>query len=219
MHIFDPKVHFSCSGIVAEGSPPAVGAGLASKLQGKDDIAVSYLGEGAANQGGFHESVNLAAVWKLPVIFVIEDNAYGISVPKAASTAIADNSIRAQAYGIPGVRIAENDTMALFDAAGEAVARARRGDGPTLIEVETYRYFGHFQGDAEGYRPKGEVDTLKKKDPIPRFRAQLIAAGHMTDQEAAEIERKMKLEVDDAYAYARASEYPKPEDALQAVFA
>ena len=218
MHLLDPDVHFSCSGIIAEGAPPAVGAALASKMRGDDDVAVSYLGDGAANQGAFHESLNLAAVWKLPVIFVIEDNAYGISVPKSVSTAVADNSIRAQAYGIPGVHIAENDTMALYEAAGEAVARARRGEGPTLIEVETYRYFGHFQGDAEAYRPAGEIDSLREKDPIPRFRDQLIAAGHMTEDEALNIDIKVKHEVDDAYAFARASEYPRPEEALQHVF-
>lgn len=218
MHLFDADVHFSCSGIIAEGCPPAVGAALASKMQGKDDVAVSYLGDGAANQGGFHESLNLAAVWKLPVIFVIEDNAYGISVPKSASTAVADNSVRAAAYGIPGMHIAENDTMALYEAAAEAVARARRGEGPTLLEVETYRYFGHFQGDAEAYRPAGEVGSLKAKDPIPRFREQLIEGGYMSEDEAAAIDTRMKLEVDDAYAFARASEYPAPEEALQHVF-
>jgi pyruvate dehydrogenase E1 component alpha subunit len=218
MHLFDPDVNFACSGIIAEGAPPAVGAALASKMQGRDDVAVSYLGDGAANQGAFHEALNLAAVWKLPVVFVIEDNAYGISVPKSASTAVPDNSVRASAYGMPGVHIAENDTMALYEAAGEAVERARRGEGPTLIEVETYRYFGHFQGDAEVYRPSGEVESLKEKDPIPRFHDQLLAGGHMTEDEASAIEDRMKQEVDDAFAFARASDYPVPSEALKAVF-
>lgn len=219
MHLLDPAVNFACSGIIAEGAGPAVGAALASKMRGKNHVAVSYLGDGAANQGAFHEAMNLAALWKLPVIFVIEDNAYGISVTKSASTAIPHNSDRAAAYGMPGVHISDNDTMAVYEAAGEAVARARAGDGPTLIEIETYRYYGHFQGDAEGYRPKGEVESLKAKDPIPLFRDQLINDGYMTAEEAAILEAKAKQEVDEAYVFARESEYPKPEDALQQVFA
>ena len=219
MHLLDPAVNFSCSGIIGEGAGPAVGAALASTLQGKDAVAVSYLGDGAANQGAFHESLNLAALWKLPVVFVIEDNAYGISVTKEASTAITNDSDRAAAYGMPGVHISDNDTMEIYKAAGEAVARARAGKGPTLIEIETYRYYGHFQGDAEGYRPKGEVEALKKKDPIPRFRKQLIDAGEMTDSEATAIDAEARAEVDAAYTFARESEYPEPEEALQRVFA
>lgn len=219
MHLLDPTVNFSCSGIIAEGASPAVGAALASKLRGKDNIAVSYLGDGAANQGAFHESMNLAGLWKLPVVFVIEDNSYGISVPKTASTAIPYNSDRAAAYGMPGVHIADNDTMEIFKVAGEAVKRARDGEGPTLIEIETYRYYGHFQGDAEAYRPKGEVEQLKEKDPIPRFRNQLIDEGYMTEDEASAIEARVKAEVDAAYTFARESEYPEPEEALEKVFA
>lgn len=219
MHLLDPGVNFACSGIIAEGAPPAVGAALASKMQGKDNVAVSYLGDGAANQGAFHESLNLAALWKLPVIFVIEDNAYGISVPKTASTAIAYNSDRAAAYGMPGVHIADNDTMQIYEAAGEAVARARAGEGPTLIEIETYRYYGHFQGDAEAYRPAGEVDELKARDPIPRFREQLIKEGYLTAEEADAIEATAREEVDAAYAFARESAYPDPKEALLQVFA
>jgi len=219
MHLLDPNVNFACSGIIAEGAPPAVGAALASKMQGKDNVAVSYLGDGAANQGAFHESLNLAALWKLPVIFVIEDNAYGISVPKTASTAIAHNSDRAAAYGMPGIHIADNDTMKVYEAAGEAIARARAGEGPTLIEIETYRYYGHFQGDAEAYRPAGEVDELKARDPIPRFREQLISEGYITADEADAIEIKAKEAVDAAYAFARESDYPAPEEALLKVFA
>jgi len=198
MHLLDPVANFACSGIIAEGAGPAVGAALASKLQGKNDVAVSYLGDGAANQGAFHESLNLAALWKLPVKY---------------------NSDRAAAYGMPGVHIADNDTMEVFKAAGDAVKRARAGEGPTLIEIETYRYYGHFQGDAEAYRPKDEVANLKKKDPIPRFRDQLIAEGHMTQKEADAIDAKVKAEVDAAYVFARESEYPEPEEALQKAFA
>lgn len=219
MHLLDPAVNFSCSGIIAQGAGPAAGAALAAKLRGTDAIAVSYLGDGAANQGGFHEAMNLAALWRLPVVFVIEDNGWGISVPKAKSTSVADNSVRAAAYSMPGVHIADNDTLALFDAAEEAVARARRGEGPTLIEVETYRYYGHFQGDPELYRPKGEVEALKAKDPIKRLRDTAIADGSMTEAEADAALARAKAEVDAAFAYAREAAYPAPEDALTAVFA
>jgi len=219
MHIFDPKVNFSCSGIIAEGCGPAVGAALAAKMQGRDSVAISYLGEGAVNQGAFHEALNLAAVWKLPVVFVIEDNAWGISVPKSASTAAADNSVLAAGYGIPGTRIEDNDTLALYDAAGSAVARARAGDGPSLIEVETYRYYGHFQGDPELYRPKDEVASLKAKDPIDLLRAHILETGAATEAELERIVADARKEVDEAYAFARESAYPAPEEALERVFA
>ncbi len=152
MHLFDAKVNFSCAGIIGEGMGPAVGAAAAFKQRGENRVAVSFIGEGAANQGAFHEALNLAAIWRVPVLFVIEDNAWGISVSKRDSTAIADNAQRAAAYGMPGHRITGNDPIAIFDVAGEAIARARSGDGPTLIEIETYRLEGHFMGDAEGYR-------------------------------------------------------------------
>src|SRR5690606_17772655 len=152
MHLFDPTVNFGCSGIIAEGIPTAVGAALAMKKQGRDDVAVSFFGEGAANAGPFHESLNLAALWELPVVFVCEDNDWAISVPKTAATAIENNSDRAVAYGIPGTLVPENDVVAVYEAAGEAVARARRGGGPSLIEVKTDRLFGHFEGDPQVYR-------------------------------------------------------------------
>ena len=219
MHLLDPEVNFSCSGIIAQGTSPAVGAALAARMSGKDAVAVSYLGEGAANQGGFHEALNLAALWNLPVIFVIEDNGWGISVPKSKSTAVADNSVRAAGYGMPGFHVADNDTLELFKVAGEAVARARRGEGPTLIEVETYRYYGHFQGDPELYRPKDEVAELKARDPIRRLREAMIAGGEVTEAEADEALARAKAEVDEAFAFAKAAAYPAPDEALEHVFA
>jgi len=219
MHLLDPAVNFACSGIIAQGAGPAVGAALAAKLRGTNAVAVSYVGDGAANQGGFHEALNLAGLWKLPVIFVIEDNAWGISVPKAKSTAIADNSLRAASYAMPGFHIADNDTLKLFDVAGEAVARARAGNGPTLIEVETYRYYGHFQGDPETYRPKGEVAALKAKDPIARFRKAMIDRKEVTSAEADAALARAKAAVDEAFVFARKAAYPAPEEALTHVFA
>jgi TPP-dependent pyruvate/acetoin dehydrogenase alpha subunit len=155
MHLFDPAVNFSCSGIVAEGLGPAVGAALAAKLNKTDHVAVAYLGEGAANQGAFHEALNLASVWKAPVIFVIEDNAYGISVAKQECTSVVSNATRAASYGMPGIEVANNDPDLIYDAGGEAIARARSGDGPSLIEIQTDRLAGHFVGDVDGYRPAG----------------------------------------------------------------
>lgn len=218
MHLFDPRVNFCCSGIIAQGMGPAVGAGLAAKLSGGRQVAVSFIGEGAANQGAFHEALNLAAVWSVPVIFVIEDNAYGISVSKRESTAVERNAVRAQAYNMPGVFVPDNDPEAIFSAAGDAIARARRGEGPSLIEIETCRLEGHFMGDAEGYRPKGEVEKLKAADPIVRYRQRLIGDGIPVAQITA-LEEEAQSLVDAAFAAARAAERPTVEEAFQTVFA
>lgn len=219
MHLFDATVNFCCSGIIAEGMGPAVGAALARRLQGGDAVAVSFIGEGAANQGAFHEALNLAAVWAAPVVFVVEDNAWGISVPKAASTAVPSNAVRAQGYGIPGVRVEGNDPLAVFDAAGEAVARARGGGGPTLLEIETWRLAGHFIGDAEGYRPAGEVDGLKARDPIPALRRRLLDDGTLTATADEEIVARVKARVEGAIAFARRAPLPDPAEAFEKVFA
>ena len=158
MHLFDDNVNFACSGIIAQGMGPAVGAALSRKMQGKPGVAVAFVGEGAVNQGGWHEAMNLAAVWNLPFICVVEDNGWGISVAKETASSIGSHADRAAAYGIPGKRIEGNDPYAIFEAAGEAIARARAGEGPSLLECETYRLAGHFMGDAEAYRPEGEKD-------------------------------------------------------------
>jgi pyruvate dehydrogenase E1 component alpha subunit len=217
MHLFDARVNFCCSGIIAEGMGPAVGAALAARMRGSDAVAVSFIGEGAANQGAFHESLNLAAVWKAPVIFVIEDNAYGISVAKCDSTAIARNADRAQAYGMPGVFVAGNDPEGVHAAAGEAIARARAGSGPTLIEIETCRLEGHFMGDGEQYRPAGEVERLKGLDPIPRYRARLLADGVPEDELCAG-ELAARRAVEAAFAFARNSPPPTATEAMDRVF-
>ncbi|MCY1233634.1 Acetoin:2,6-dichlorophenolindophenol oxidoreductase subunit alpha [compost metagenome] len=218
MHLFDARVNFSCSGIIAQGMGPAVGAALSRQLQGKSGVAVAYLGEGAANQGAFHETLNLAALWKLPVVFVIEDNAWGISVAKAASTAIERNYLRAAAYGMPGVFVPGNDADAIFAAAGEAIARARAGEGPTLIEIETHRLAGHFMGDGETYRPAGEKEALLAKDPIPAYRQRLLELGVLDEIAAADIDERARSRVDAAVQFARDSAYPAPEEALERVF-
>jgi len=219
MHLFDARVNFCCSGIIAEGMGPAVGAAMAFKLRGEKHVAVSFIGEGAANQGAFHEALNLAAVWQAPVVFVIEDNAWGISVPKSASTAIAHNDLRAAAYGMPGLRVADNDPLAIFAAAGTAIERARAGQGPSLIEIETARLAGHFIGDAEGYRPVDELPALRSRDPIPRLREKLLDDGLVTPAEEAEIVDQAAASVAAAIAAARAAPYPAAGEAFEHVFA
>ncbi|WP_372877675.1 thiamine pyrophosphate-dependent dehydrogenase E1 component subunit alpha [Pseudomonas sp.] len=218
MHLFDARVNFSCSGIIAEGMGPAVGAALSRQLQDKPGVAVAFIGEGAANQGAFHETLNLAALWKLPVVFVIEDNAWGISVAKQASTAIERNYLRAAAYGMPGVFVPGNDADAIFAAAADAIERARTGGGPSLIEIETSRLAGHFMGDGEQYRPAGEKEALQAKDPIPAYRQRLLELGVLDERAAEEIAARARGRVDEAVLFARESPYPAPEEALEKVF-
>jgi pyruvate dehydrogenase E1 component alpha subunit len=219
MHLFDPVHKFSCSGIIGASMPPACGAALAAKKRGSDAVAVAFFGEGATNQGAFHESLNLAALWRLPVVFVCEDNKYAISVEKSESTSIAWNSDRAASYGMPGVLVEHNDALEVFEAAGAAVARARRGEGPTLIEVKTDRYLGHFQGDPEVYRPKGEVEALRRSDPIPKLAAHLRQLGVLDDRLDGQLRDRVTTRITEAYDYGRTSPYPQPEDALLHVFA
>ena len=217
MHLFDPATHFSCSGIIAEGYPPALGQAFAFKRRGSDRVAVAVTGEGAANQGAFHESLNLAARWTLPVVFVVEDNDWGISVPRSVSTAVASNADRAAAYGIPGERIENNDVEAVYAAARRAVARARSGQGPSLLEVHTLRLWGHFEGDAQGYRP--DLSEVAEHDPIPRYESVLRDAGVLDDESIGEIAEEASNRVEDAVAFAKASAVPDPDTATAYVFA
>lgn len=219
MHIFDARANFACSGIIAQGMRPAVGAAMAFKLRGEERVAVSFIGEGAASQGAFHESLNLAAVWQAPVVFVIEDNQWGISVSKKHSTAIADNAARAASYGMPGCRITGNDPGAIFAAAGEAIARARAGNGPSLIEIETSRLAGHFIGDAEGYRPAGEKDALFARDPIPALRGNLLADKLLTEAEDLALVGRAERQVEEAISRARSAPFPAAAEAFDHVFA
>lgn len=218
MHLFDLAHRFSCSGIIGASLPPACGAALAAKKRGTDAIAVAFFGDGAANQGSFHESLNLAAIWRLPVVFVCEDNKYAISVEKADSTSVAWNTDRAAAYDMASALVDHNDPLAVFEAAAAAVQRARTGQGPTLIEVKTDRYLGHFQGDPEVYRPKGEVAELRAHDPIPKLAQHLKALGALDDAADAALRARVSAAVAQAYAHARAGAYPRAEDALLHVF-
>jgi pyruvate dehydrogenase E1 component alpha subunit len=216
MHLFDPSTHFSCSGIIAEGLPPALGQAFAFKRAGTDSIAVAITGEGAANQGAFHESLNLAALWRLPVVFVVEDNDWAISVPRNASTAVTSNAVRAAAYGMPGTRIEDNDVEAVYTAAGEAVARARAGEGPSLLEVHTLRMLGHFEGDAQRYRP--DLAEVADRDPIPAYAKRLVTDGVLTEAEIEQIRLESVARVEKAIEFAKQSPRPAPETALDYVF-
>jgi len=218
MHLFDPKVNFSCSGIVGASFPQAVGVGIAAKQQGADYIAVAVGGEGAANQGTFHESLNLAALWKLPVIFVIEDNSWAISVPKDKSTSLSRNSERAKAYGIPGVYVDGKDVVAVYEVAKEAVDRARNGEGPSLIEIKVYRLRGHFEGDAQIYRSKEDLEEAMNNDPVKYLEKQLLDRNLVSEQELQNLQKAIMAEIDEIIEYARQSEYPEEHEALENVF-
>lgn len=217
MHLFDPATHFSCSGIIAEGYPPALGQAFAFKQRGSNSVVVAVTGEGAANQGAFHESLNLASLWKLPVIFVIEDNDWAISVPRDASTSIPSNATRAAAYGMPGERVENNSIEDIYEAAGTAIERARSGLGPSLLEIHTLRLWGHFEGDAQGYRT--DLDTVSERDPISIYEAELLANKILNDQLVNDFREEAKSKVESAIAFAKASQIPDPSSALKYVFA
>lgn len=217
MHLFDPENHFSCSGIIAQGYPVACGQAFAFKRAGSDNVAVAVAGEGAANQGAFHESLNLAALWNLPVVFVIEDNDWAISVPRSHSTANTSNADRAAGYGMPGVRVEQNDVEAIHEAAGAAIDRARGGHGPSLLEIHTVRLWGHFEGDAQAYRD--DMEGINERDPIPLYAAALLQRGDLTEGDVKDIQSAADAEVAAAIDFALASPEPKPEDALLHVFA
>lgn len=217
MHLFDPATHFSCSGIIAEGYPPALGQAFAFKRRGTDRIAVAVTGEGAANQGGFHESLNLASLWKLPVVFVVEDNDWGISVPRSASTCVTSNAVRAAGYDMPGERVEDNSVEAVYEAAGRAVARARAGEGPSLLEVHTLRLWGHFEGDAQGYRT--DMEGMPGRDPIPTYEHTLREAGLLDDGMVKDIREECIAKVEAAIGFAKTSPEPRPETVADYVFA
>jgi acetoin:2,6-dichlorophenolindophenol oxidoreductase subunit alpha len=205
--------------VVASGIPLAVGAGLGFKMQGKDCVAVPFTGDAGSNTGNWHECMNLAAIWALPVIFVLENNHYGVSTRIEESVAIEDLSIRARSYGMPGVRVDGFDVLAVHQAATEAVARARRGEGPTLLVTESYRLEGHYSGEPEVYRTRAEVEEWRKKDPIPRFRACLLDRGLATDMELDAIERAMKQELAASVQFAKESPMPDPATAMDYIYA
>jgi len=219
MHLADFSVgSLGETSIVGSGLPVAVGAALGAKLQRSGRVALCFFGDGAANEGTFHESLNLAAVWKLPVIFQCENNGYGATTPAASVTAVVDIAERAQAYAMPGAIVDGQDVLEVYTQVGRAVERARSGAGPTLIEAKTYRYADHAVNLGPGFAiDRGEeLASWKRRDPIALFRSKLIAAG--MESAAAAVEEEVRAEVADAIEFARSSPYPEYEEAFDHTF-
>ena len=210
MHIADVQGgNLGANGVVGGGLATAMGVGLGLKLQGRDQVCLCFFGDGAANLGPFHESLNMAAIWKLPVVFVCENNQYAMSFSVKRAFAIEKISDRAAAYGMPGVTVDGNDLAAAYEAVSEAVTKARAGDGPSLVENLTYRWRGHSKSDANRYRSQQEIDEWKDRCPIKRFRAQLIADGTLTEGDADQVEKDAYAAIEAAVAFAEAS--PEPD--------
>ncbi|MEM2588368.1 MAG: thiamine pyrophosphate-dependent dehydrogenase E1 component subunit alpha [Candidatus Bathyarchaeia archaeon] len=209
---------YSCP-IVGTGLPLAVGVGLSIKLRRTNQVAVSFFGDGASNTGDFHEALNLAAIWKLPVIFVCENNMYAISVHIKKSTSVENISERARGYNIPGITVDGNDVIAIYNAAREAIQRARNGGGPTLIECKTYRTVGHGTTDpGVAYRSIEEIDEWKKKCPINRLRSYLIANRILSEESLQRIEGEVEARVKEAIKFAEESPYPSPDQVAEYVY-
>jgi pyruvate dehydrogenase E1 component alpha subunit len=219
MHIADrDKGILGANGIVGAGHCISAGAGLSIKVRGTDQVCVCFFGDGSTNQGTFHESMNMASIWKLPVIFVCENNHYGISMSQDRHQAIKDVADRGTAYNIPGVAVDGNDPMAVYEAAKEAVARARAGKGPTLIECKTYRQHGHFEGDPATYKPKEEQEAWRAKDPVPRFAKFLTDNKILPEEEIKAIDDQIAKEIVDSIAFADAQPIPSLESAVVDVY-
>lgn len=222
MHIADFGIGMlGANGIVAGGIPIVTGAGLAAQLDGDGRVAVSFFGDGASNAGPFHESLNIAAAWKLPMIYVCENNLWSAQTYSRNTLALPDVAARAAGYGIPGVIVDGNDVLAVHEAAVEAVARARAGDGPTLIECKTYRWRAHTERKEQAdRRPKEEIEKWKLDDPIKRF-VEFIGSqqGQLTDEEWKTMDREILEEIEKSVVFAKASPFPRPEAALDDVFA
>jgi pyruvate dehydrogenase E1 component alpha subunit len=219
MHIADVESgNLGANGIVAGGIPIAVGAALAIKKQKRDDIAVSFFGDGASNEGAFHEALNMAAIWKLPVIFVCENNKYGMSVSTERSMAVEHVAERAPAYRMPGVIVDGNRVEDVSEAVMEATSRARAGEGPTLIECKTYRIRGHSKSDRNRYRSKEEIEEWQAKDPIGHFEQALIARQILAEREIAAIRTAAQAEIAAAIEFARNGTDPIPTEVTRDVY-
>lgn len=220
MHIADFSIGIlGANGVVAGGFPIIVGAGLSIKLRGTDQVAICFFGDGASNRGTFHEALNMAAIWKLPILFVCENNCYASTTRTSYACSVIDIASRAKGYNIPGMSVDGNDIFAVRQAAGDAVARARRGEGPTLLENKTYRRRGHFEGDPQKYRNQAEVaEWQQKNDPLVRFTTVLKKKKILTNELEKEIQEKVEVELKEAVKFAEESEFPKPEEALEDLF-
>ena len=222
MHIAAPDIGIvGCSGIAGAGIPIAAGVGLSIKLRKTNQVCVCFFGDGASNTGAFHEGMNLAALWGLPVIYVVENNQYAISMPASKSTKLANFADRATAYGMPNAVADGMDVLSVYAAASQAVARARRREGPTLLECKTYRFRGHHEGDpkrGETYCTRHEMVEWETRDPIPRLAERIIAGGIATKAELDAIDQETIREVEDAVTFAKESPSPNPEDVASYLF-
>ena len=223
MHIaaFDKGI-LGAMGIVGSGGPIAVGAALGIKKLNLDRVAICFFGDGASNEGATHEAMNFASLHKLPVIFVCENNGYGISVAQHRHQAIKDIAVRAAGYDMPGVIVDGMDVLAVYEAVKDAVKRAKAGKGPSLVECKTYRFRGHHEGDPNQgtqYRTKEEMEKWRDKCPIKQFKEKLVKGKVSKPKELEEIEENVKRRVEEAFVYAMESPFPKPEEALEDLFA
>lgn len=220
MHIAWPELGIlGANGIVSGGIPIATGAAFSAKYRKSGQVTACFFGDGAASEGTFHESINIASAFDLPVVYVCENNMYGVSTRQRNVRNIDDIADRAAGYGIPGLVVDGNDVVAVYEAVAEAVERARRGDGPTLIECKTYRWRAHFEGEQDTYRPHEEVKEWLKREPIAPFRKLLIDQGVMSEDQANKIEEEVVSELDEAVEFARSSPQPDPETALEGLWA
>ncbi len=221
MHIADFSIGMlGANGIVAGGIPIVTGAGLAAQLEGKGRVAVSFFGDGASNAGPFHESINIAATWKLPMLYVCENNLYSAGTTAADTLALSDVAARAAGYGIPGVVVDGNDVMAVYEAAEAAVSRARAGQGPTLIECKTYRWRGHTERPGqEDPRPKEEIEEWRQRDPINRYATNLMDQGLLTEEAWQQMDADILAAIEDAVKFSEASPFPDPDAAVEDIFA
>jgi pyruvate dehydrogenase E1 component alpha subunit len=220
MHIADVKTgNLGANGIVGGGLPIAVGAALTAKRLGRDDVTICFFGDGANNEGAFHEALNMASVWKLPVIFVCENNKYGMSTSIERSTAVRYIADRAVAYSMPGETVDGNDFSAVAEAMHRAIARARAGEGPSLVENLTYRWRGHSKSDRNRYRTKDEIESWMARDPIARFRADLITHGILNDESATALQQAAEADVAQGIEFAKASPAPQITEVTKFVHA
>jgi pyruvate dehydrogenase E1 component alpha subunit len=220
MHIADFQVGMlGANGIVAGGFGLATGAGLAAQVRGSGQVAVCFFGDGAANRGPFHENINIAAVWKLPVVYVCENNQYAQWTPQKDVTLVTDIASMSPAYGIPGVQIDGMDILAVYEAAGEAIARARQGEGPTLVECKTYRFHGHNFGDPQLYRSREEIaEWADRRDPIKRLAAYIRAEGVLTEAQDQAMQHQVAEDIQAAVRFAEESPYPEPDELYKDVY-
>jgi pyruvate dehydrogenase E1 component alpha subunit len=220
MHIADlSKGMLGANGIVGGGPPLVCGVGLTAKVRGTDQVAVSFTGDGGSNQGTFLESLNLAAAWHLPVVFVVENNGYAESTSPNFHQAGVDVAKRADGFGLPGISVDGFDFFAVHEAAGEAIRRAREGGGATLIECKGMRYYGHFEGDQQTYRAQGEVDELRRtRDCLVAFSRRVTGAGMVDDDDLAAIDRSVTELIDRAVADAKAGAEPTPDEVRTDVY-